>query len=107
MKIVVATNAAESSITLPDCDNVICLGTAKRMEYDMKQHRVQLVHRWISQASATQRAGRTARVRPGTVWRLYTREYYEGMAQFEPPELHATPLDHVILQVRVLLKTLY
>ena len=38
VKIVVATNAAESSITLPDCDHVICLGTAKRMEYDMKIH---------------------------------------------------------------------
>ena len=36
VKIVVATNAAESSITLPDCDHVICLGTAKRMEYDME-----------------------------------------------------------------------
>ena len=72
VKIVVATNSAESSITLPDCDHVICLGSAKRMEYKLKEHRVQLVHRWISKASATQRAGRTARVRPGTVWRLYT-----------------------------------
>ena len=50
----VATNAAESSITLPDCDNVICLGSAKRIEYNERKRRVQLVHRWISRASAVQ-----------------------------------------------------
>ena len=46
--------AAESSITIPDCDDVICLGSAKRIEYNALKRRVQLVHRWISQASAVQ-----------------------------------------------------
>ena len=71
VKVVIATNAAESSITLPDCDCVICLGTHKALRYDARTHRVQLVNTWISKASATQRAGRTGRVRPGNVYRLY------------------------------------
>ena len=64
VKVVVATNAVESSVTIPDADTVICLGTEKRVEFNPRFNRVQLVHRWISRASATQRAGRTGRVRP-------------------------------------------
>ena len=67
VKFVVATNAAESSITLPDCDNVICLGTSKRMEYNENSHQVHLVNGWISQASAEQRGGRTGRVQHNTI----------------------------------------
>ena len=76
VKVVVATNAAESSITLPDCDCVICLGTHKALRYDARTHRVQLVNTWISKASSTQRAGRTGRVRPGNVYRLYPQVIY-------------------------------
>jgi HrpA-like RNA helicase len=61
VKVIVATNAAESSITLPDVDCVICLGTHKALQYNPATHRVQLVNTWISKASATQRAGRTGR----------------------------------------------
>ena len=100
VKIVVATNIAESSVTLPDCDNVICLGTAKCVEYNALRNRVQLVHRWISKAGANQRAGRTGRVRPGTVWRLYSKDFYQRMDEFDPPELQQTPLEHVIMQIK-------
>ena len=100
VKIVVATNSAESSITIPDCDHVICLGTSKRIEYNAKQHRIQLVHRWISKAGVEQRAGRTARTRPGTVWRLYGESFHATMDEFDPPELQQTPLEHVIIQLR-------
>ncbi len=57
VKIILATNAAESSITLPDVDMVICLGTHKALRYESTSHRVQLVNTWVSKASATQRAG--------------------------------------------------
>ena len=105
IKIVVATNAAESSITLPDCDNVICLGTAKRVEYNPKFHRIQLVHRFISKAGCDQRAGRTGRVRPGKVWRLYTKKICIAMDEFDPPEIQQTPLEHVIIQLKTALNT--
>lgn len=75
-----ATNAAESSITMSDCDVVICCGTHKAMRYSGSKHRAQLVNTWISKASATQRAGRTGRVRPGTVYRLYPKALHDKVS---------------------------
>eukprot|EP00957_Ditylum_brightwellii_P103459 7883547-Ditylum_brightwellii.AAC.1 len=63
VKIIIATNAAESSVTLPDVDHVICLGLCKQISYNPQSHRQILDSTWISRASATQRAGRTGRVR--------------------------------------------
>lgn len=67
VKIIIATNSAESSVTLPDVDTVICLGLCKQITYNELSHRQMLTPTWISRASATQRAGRTGRLRPGTV----------------------------------------
>lgn len=67
MRIIIATNAAESSVTLPEVDSVICLGLCKQIVYNELSHRQMLLPTWISKASATQRAGRTGRLRPGTV----------------------------------------
>ncbi|KAL7520635.1 hypothetical protein ACHAWX_005350 [Stephanocyclus meneghinianus] len=104
VKVIIATNAAESSLTLPDCDHVICLGLCKQIIYNTASHRQMLVPTWISRASATQRAGRTGRVRPGSVYRLYTRNaYHEYMAPFEVGEMVRIPLDHVILSLRDML----
>ena len=103
VKIVVATNAAESSVTLPDVDNVICLGLCKQILYNKASHRQMLASTWISRASATQRAGRTGRVRPGTVYRLYDRRTFQiHMEEFEPGEMLRTPLDSVILSLKEL-----
>lgn len=70
------------------------------MEYNPKYHRIQLVHRFISKAGCDQRAGRTGRVRPGTVWRLYSKQTGDAMDEFDPPEIQQTPLEHVILQLK-------
>ncbi len=104
VKVVIATNAAESSVTLPDVDHVICLGQAKLIQYNPGTHRSQLTSCWISKASATQRAGRTGRVRPGTVYRLYARELYDQqMIDHEEGEVHRQPLDGVILNLKSML----
>jgi HrpA-like RNA helicase len=103
-QVVVATNAAESSITLPDVDVVICLGTHKALRYDQASHKVQLVNTWISKASSTQRAGRTGRVRPGKVFRLYSKHLFAGMQDHEESEIHRTPLQDVILGLRSMLE---
>ena len=65
VKVIIATNAAESSLTLPDVDHVVCLGLCKQIIYNSASHRQILVPTWISRASATQRAGRTGRLREG------------------------------------------
>jgi len=104
VKIILGTNACESSVTLPDVDHVICLGLCKQIVYNEASHRQMLVPTWISRASATQRAGRTGRVRPGTVYRIYSRETYENyMDAFEPGEMLRIPLDSVILMLKEML----
>jgi hypothetical protein len=104
VKVVIATNAAESSVTLPDVDHVICLGLCKQIVYNKSSHRQQLIPTWISRASATQRAGRTGRVRNGNVYRLYSRDAYsEYFHPFEAGEILRTPLDSVILNLRDML----
>lgn len=87
-KIVVATNIAESSITLPDVDTVICFGTAKALKYNETNHCSQLAECWIPKDSATQRAGRTGRVRPGTVYRCYPKSAYDQFSDHATSEVH-------------------
>ena len=54
IRVILATNACESSVTLPDVNHVICLGTCKQVQYNSKHHQSELVNVWISQASATE-----------------------------------------------------
>ncbi|KAG7349171.1 ATP-dependent RNA helicase HrpA [Nitzschia inconspicua] len=104
VKVIIATNAAESSVTLPNVDHVICLGLCRQIIYNQASHRQMLTPAWISQASAKQRAGRTGRVRPGSVYRLYTEQAYKKyMEEFEPGEMVRIPLDSVILMLKQIL----
>lgn len=104
IKVIIGTNAAESSITLPDVDHVVCLGLQKQIVYNAASHRQLLTPAWISQANAIQRAGRTGRVRNGNVYRLYTRRAFdEYMAKFEIGEMSRVPLDSVILSLKEML----
>ena len=80
------------------------LGTHKALRYDQASHKVQLVNTWISKASSTQRAGRTGRVRPGRVFRLYSKYLYQQMQEHEESEVHRTPLQDVILSLRSMLE---
>eukprot|EP00965_Chrysotila_dentata_P076970 2541037-Pleurochrysis_carterae.AAC.1 len=103
IKVIAATNAAESSLTLPDVDLVICLGTRRQMGVCVRTEAQQLRRGWISRASAQQRAGRTARLRPGTVYRLYPRSLFERMEAYDPGELARQPLTSTLLQLRQML----
>ena len=103
-KVVLATNSAESSVTLPDCDDVLDLGTHKALRYDAASHRAVLAPAWVSRASATQRAGRTGRVRPGRCWRLYgKRRFDDALRDHEVSEIHRQPLDAVVLNLRAMI----
>lgn len=106
IKIVIATNAAESSVTIPDVDHVICLGTSKILTYSARHHTTQLVNSWVSKASATQRAGRTGRVRPGSVYHLYCRGLYECMHDYEVSEVHRQPMTEVALRLKSMLTSI-
>jgi HrpA-like RNA helicase len=95
-KIVVATNIAETSITIDDVTHVIDAGRVKETRYDPSTHMSSLVAVWTSQASASQRAGRAGRVREGHCWRLYTRQFMqESMPEYTLPEMLRTPVSHL------------
>jgi ATP-dependent helicase HrpA len=101
-KIVLATNVAESSITVPGIRFVIDTGTARISRYAPRSKVQRLPIEPIAQASADQRAGRCGRVGPGICVRLYSHEDYLSRAKYTTPEIRRTNLASVILQTKSL-----
>jgi len=97
-RIILATNVAETSLTIPNIKYVIDAGTARISRYSPKAKVQRLPIEAISQASANQRAGRTGRTSPGIVIRLYAEDDYESRPEFTDPEILRTNLASVILQ---------
>ncbi|KAH9607253.1 hypothetical protein KSS87_014411 [Heliosperma pusillum] len=101
-KIVLATNIAESSITIDDVVYVIDCGKAKETSYDALNKLACLLPSWISKASSHQRRGRAGRVQPGVCYRLYPRKIYDVMPQYQLPEILRTPLQELCLNIKSL-----
>ncbi|HMO15262.1 MAG TPA: ATP-dependent RNA helicase HrpA [Pirellulaceae bacterium] len=101
-RIVLATNVAESSITVPGIRYVIDTGTARISRYAPRSKVQRLPIEPISQASARQRAGRCGRVGPGICVRLYSETDFVARPEFTTPEIRRTNLASVILQVDAL-----
>jgi len=101
-RIVLATNVAESSITVPRIHYVIDSGTARISRYSPRRKVQRLPIEAISQASADQRAGRCGRIGPGICVRLYSQTDFESRAKFTTPEIRRTNLASVILQTQAL-----
>ncbi|MDO9514598.1 MAG: ATP-dependent RNA helicase HrpA [Syntrophales bacterium] len=98
-KIVVATNVAETSITIPGIRYVIDTGLARISEYNPGTRTGRLPIKVISKSSAIQRKGRCGRVQDGTCVRLYTEDDYESWPFFTPPEILRSNLAEVILRM--------
>ncbi|KAG6693838.1 DExH-box ATP-dependent RNA helicase DExH1 isoform X3 [Carya illinoinensis] len=101
-KIVLATNIAESSITIDDVVHVIDCGKAKETSYDALNKLACLLPSWISKASAHQRRGRAGRVQPGICYRLYPKMIHDAMVQYQLPEILRTPLQELCLHIKSL-----
>ncbi|CAN6451781.1 unnamed protein product [Victoria cruziana] len=101
-KIVLATNMAETSITINDVVFVVDCGKAKETSYDALNNTPCLLPSWISKASARQRRGRAGRVQPGECYHLYPRCVYDAFAEYQLPELLRTPLQSLCLQIKSL-----
>ncbi|KAK8713480.1 hypothetical protein V6N13_148696 [Hibiscus sabdariffa] len=99
-KIVLATNIAESSITIDDVVYVIDCGKAKETSYDALNKLACLLPSWISKASAHQRRGRAGRVQPGVCYRLYPRLIHDAMLEYQLPEILRTPLQELCLHIK-------
>ena len=97
-RVILATNVAETSLTIPNIKYVIDAGTARISRYSVKAKVQRLPIEAISQASANQRAGRAGRTSPGIVIRLYAEDDFESRPEFTDPEILRTNLGSVILQ---------
>ncbi|XP_028757823.1 DExH-box ATP-dependent RNA helicase DExH5, mitochondrial isoform X2 [Neltuma alba] len=101
-KIVLATNIAETSITINDVVFVLDCGKAKETSYDALNNTPCLLPTWISKVSAQQRRGRAGRVQPGECFHLYPRCVYDTFAEYQLPEILRTPLQSLCLQIKSL-----
>ena len=98
-RIVLATNVAETSLTVPGIKYVIDPGTARISRYSARTKVQRLPIERISQASARQRAGRSGRTSDGVCIRLYSEEDFESRPEYTDPEILRTNLAAVILQM--------
>ena len=103
IKVILSTNIAETSITIDDVDAVIDAGHSKELRHDTQSSLSTLATVWVSHASAEQRAGRAGRVRAGSCYHLYEREFLEHALPKQPlAEMLRTPLEELVLQVLLL-----
>ncbi|XP_020533292.1 DExH-box ATP-dependent RNA helicase DExH7, chloroplastic isoform X2 [Jatropha curcas] len=102
-KVIIATNIAETSITIDDVIYVIDCGKHKENRYNPQKKLTSMVEDWISQANARQRRGRAGRVKPGICFCLYTRHRFEKlMRPYQVPEMLRMPLVELCLQIKLL-----
>ena len=101
-RIVLATNVAETSLTVPGIRYVVDTGVARLNRYSARTRVQRLLVEPVSRASANQRAGRCGRVEPGVCIRLYSDASYAEREEFTPPEILRTNLASVILQMKAL-----
>ncbi|XP_064459856.1 ATP-dependent DNA/RNA helicase DHX36-like isoform X2 [Ornithodoros turicata] len=101
-KIVLATNIAETSITIDDVVYVIDCGKMKMSNFDVEKNLATLQPEWVAAANARQRKGRAGRVQPGTCYRLYTSWREMQLEAYQAPEMLRTRLENLILKIKIL-----
>ncbi|XP_020642936.3 putative ATP-dependent RNA helicase DHX34 [Pogona vitticeps] len=99
-KCIVATNIAETSVTIDGVRFVVDSGKVKELSYDPKAKLQRLQEFWISRASAEQRKGRAGRTGPGVCYRLYAESDYDAFAPYPVPEIQRVALDALVLQMK-------
>ncbi|KAJ3566644.1 hypothetical protein NPX13_g7061 [Xylaria arbuscula] len=98
-KCVVATNVAETSITIDGIVYVIDSGLVKEAHWNARLRMNALPRTTISQASANQRAGRAGRTKPGTCYRMYTKEHFDQMPKLSAPQIQYTNFAPALLRL--------
>ncbi|XP_040511041.1 probable ATP-dependent RNA helicase DHX34 isoform X2 [Gallus gallus] len=99
-KCILATNIAETSVTIDGVRFVLDSGKVKEMSYDPQCKLQRLQEFWISRASAEQRKGRAGRTGPGLCFRLYSESDLEAFAPYPVPEIQRVALDSVVLLLK-------
>ncbi|KAM7174406.1 ATP-dependent RNA helicase DHX30 isoform 3-T5 [Macrochelys suwanniensis] len=100
-KIVLATNIAETSITINDIVHVVDSGTHKEERYDLKTKVSCLETVWVSKSNVVQRRGRAGRCQSGFAYHLFPRSRLDKMPTFQVPEILRTPLENLVVQAKI------
>lgn len=103
-KIVVATNVAETSITIDDVTCVIDSGKANEVRFDPVKGISRLQEVYVSQASCQQRRGRAGRVQPGECYKLFSKNRWETMEKNTLPEISRTSLHSLVMDTKAIVK---
>ena len=101
-KIVLATNIAETSITIDDIVYVINSGYIKMKNFDKELNIATLQPEFVSLANARQRRGRAGRVQKGICYHLYTKKRQELLCPYQLPEILRTRLEEILLNIKIL-----
>nr|XP_009512781.1 PREDICTED: putative ATP-dependent RNA helicase DHX30 [Phalacrocorax carbo] len=100
-KIVLATNIAETSITINDIVHVVDSGTHKEERYDLKTKVSCLETVWVSKSNVVQRRGRAGRCQSGFAYHLFPRSRLDKMPTYQVPEILRTPLENLVVQAKI------
>jgi HrpA-like RNA helicase len=103
VKVVLSTNIAETGLTIPDATYVIDTAKAREITYDPNRHLTCLKEIVVSKANCKQRRGRAGRTRPGQYFSLLTRDAFNKLPEYRPPEILRLPLEDICLKARATL----
>ena len=99
-KIILSTNIAETSVTIPDVQHVVDTGKLREKQYDQIRRITMLLCTWISKSNSKQRAGRAGRVQNGNYYALFSKERYNSLRVIGLPELLRSDLQEICLDVK-------
>ncbi|KAG6851057.1 hypothetical protein H0H93_002949 [Arthromyces matolae] len=101
-RIILATNIAETSVTIPDVVYVVDSAKVKEQRYDPQRHMSSLVSAWVGSSNLNQRAGRAGRHRPGEYYGILSRARADGLHPYQTVEMKRVDLSNVVMHVKAL-----
>lgn len=101
-RIILATNIAETSVTIPDVVYVVDTARVKEQRYDPDRHISSLVSAWVGSSNLNQRAGRAGRHRPGEYYGILTRKFSENLHPHQTVEMKRVDLSNVVMHIKAL-----
>lgn len=99
-KIILSTNIAETSVTIPDVKYVVDSGKMREKQYEQARRITQLVCTWISKSNSKQRAGRAGRVQNGNYWALFSQGRFDSLRSASLPEMLRSDLQEICLDIK-------